>query len=138
MIEWIQGNEAAVWWLIMSGISFVATLIAVPLILIQVPADYFMKVRRERPHMIKRHPAIRITLILLRNLLGYLFMLAGLLMLALPGQGLLTFFVGILLADFPGKDRFIRWLISQGGVHRTIDWLRRKAGREPLILSDYH
>jgi hypothetical protein len=56
-------------------------------------------------------------------------------MLVLPGQGLITLFVGFFLIDFPGKYRFEKWLIRRKAVHRPINWLRRKSGREALELD---
>ena len=53
-------------------------------------------------------------------------------MLVLPGQGLLTIFVALVLLDFPGKLRLERWLIRKPAVRRPIDWIRAKAGREPI------
>ena len=58
--------------------------------------------------------------------------LAGLIMLVVPGQGLLTLAVGLVLVDFPGKYRLERWLVTRPPVWRAINWLRKRAGREPL------
>lgn len=62
-------------------------------------------------------------------------MLAGLAMLALPGQGLLTLLLGFLMIDLPGKYRFEKWLVRRRWVHRPINWMRRSRGREALNLS---
>jgi hypothetical protein len=40
-----------------------------------------------------------------------------------------------MLTDFPGKFRMARWLVSRSAVRTSINWLRRRAGREPLVLS---
>lgn len=138
MLEWIQanGHDAAMLWLAVSLVTFVGTLVAMPLILIWIPEDYFLKSRRERPKLIERHPVVRVSLTIVRNLIGYLLILAGLVMLALPGQGLLTIFVGTLLINFPGRDRAIRWLLGRGRIHHTVDWLRKKAGKKPLLLHE--
>jgi len=42
LIEWFQANDTVLWWL--GGISlvtFVGTLIAVPIVVIRIPSDYF-------------------------------------------------------------------------------------------------
>jgi hypothetical protein len=62
-------------------------------------------------------------------------MLAGVAMLVLPGQGLLTLLMGFLLVDFPGKYRLERWLFARPIVRRPINWLRHRAGRVPLQLQ---
>jgi hypothetical protein len=68
----------------------------------------------------------------LKNLLGLVLVLAGIAMMLLPGQGLLTVFVGLLLLEFPGKHRLERRLIGWGPIYRAINRLRRRAGRPPL------
>ena len=56
----------------------------------------------------------------------------GIAMLVLPGQGLLTIVVGIVLLNFPGKYRLERWLATRSPVWRSLNWLRRRAGRPEL------
>jgi hypothetical protein len=67
-----------------------------------------------------------------KNVLGLLLIIAGLVMLLVPGQGLLTVVVGLVLTDFPGKFRLQRWIVSRKSVWRSIQWLRKRAGKEPL------
>jgi hypothetical protein len=74
-------------------------------------------------------------LVIAKNLLGYIFVLAGILMLMLPGQGVLTILIGIMLLNFPGKYELERWIVSHGSVFRSINWIRRHAGRTPLVLE---
>lgn len=73
----------------------------------------------------------------LRNLLGLLLILLGVVMLVLPGQGLLTLLVGISMLDFPKRKRELeRRLISRPPVLATINRLRHRAGRPPLRLPE--
>ena len=75
---------------------------------------------------------VRCVVLLIKNLLGFVFILLGLAMLVLPGQGLLTLLIGVLLLNVPGKYRFERWLIQQPSVNKAVSWLRQRAGRRPL------
>lgn len=70
-----------------------------------------------------------------KNLLGYALVMAGIAMLVLPGQGMLTILVGILFLDFPGKYWFERWVVARSPVLQSINWLRRRAGHPPLLLQ---
>lgn len=63
------------------------------------------------------------------------FLLFGALMLVLPGQGILTILISITLLDFHGKFRLQRWVVSRPGVLDSINWLRKRRGRDPLILD---
>lgn len=119
--------------LVLSGVTFLASLIGVPFFLSRMPQDYFS--RRERVTFGIPEPPRRPGLILLRvlrNGLGVLLIVLGLLMLVLPGQGILTLLVGLSLADFPGKHRLERWVIGRPAVFKTINALRRRAGQGPL------
>ena len=71
-----------------------------------------------------------------KNLAGAVLVLAGLAMLVLPGQGLLTIVVGLLFLDFPGKRSLELRLVRHPPVLRTINWLRATAHRPPLQMPD--
>jgi len=62
--------------------------------------------------------------------------LAGIAMLVLPGQGILAILGGIELMDFPGKYRLERWIVSRPAVLRSVNWLRRRMGRPPLVFEE--
>lgn len=111
---------------------FVATLLIAPAMLVRIPPDYFAHPRRPPGRWAHRGRFPRVALLVAKNALGYLFVVAGLAMLALPGQGLLTLILGFLLVDFPGKYRTEKWIVSQPRALRTVNWLRRRRGREPL------
>lgn len=72
---------------------------------------------------------------LFSNLLGAVFVIMGLLMLVLPGQGILTILIGLVLMNFPGKDRLIRYAVSRPRLLSSINSVRRRSGRKPLILE---
>jgi hypothetical protein len=89
--------------------SFVASVVGVPLFLARIPADYFSgRELRARGIPKPERSALQILLLILRNLLGALLVVCGILALVLPGQGVLTILVGVLLMNFPGKRRFER------------------------------
>jgi hypothetical protein len=52
-----------------------------------------------------------------------------------PGQGLLTILIGVMLLDFPGKRRLERWLLRRRGVLAAINKVRARYGRPPLVLD---
>jgi hypothetical protein len=51
-----------------------------------------------------------------------------------PGPGLVLILLGATLVDFPGKRRLTRMLIRRKSIHGTIDWLRARFGKPPLVL----
>jgi len=135
MCNWILDHRTLVWWLgVASGVTFVGTLLVVPLLVARIPTDYFVRKQRRRGPWDDHHPALRWTLVLLKNLLGALLVLAGIAMLIAPGQGVLTILIGVVLLDFPGKFTLERWLIGKGPVNRAVNWMRAKARRPPLMV----
>jgi len=136
MMQWIQGNEAVLWWLAASSaFTFVASLAVVPWLVVRIPRDYFAPDSAHRMPWADRHPVVRLVFVIGKNVFGLLFVAAGLLMLVLPGQGILTIVVGIVLLDFPGKQRILRRVVMQPPVLESINWLRRRSGRGPLIVD---
>jgi hypothetical protein len=134
MLEWLKEHQAILYWT--GGASlllFVATIIAGPAVLLRIPPDYFAHDRRPPTRRANGHPALRLAVRIGKNILGYLLILAGLAMLVLPGQGLLTILIGFLMIDFPGKYRAEKWLVSRARIFSAINWLRTRRQRPPLI-----
>ncbi|MEX2500241.1 MAG: PGPGW domain-containing protein [Wenzhouxiangellaceae bacterium] len=137
MIEWVHANEGLVWALfVISVFTFVVTLLLGPILIVRVPHDYFSHERRHPVVLTRRHPVVRGALLVLRNTLAVILLIGGLAMLVLPGQGLLTIVAALVVADFPGKYRLERWIVSRRSIRNTINWLRRRAGRMPLVIDD--
>jgi len=131
--SWIS-KEMWVGLIMFSVIAFVGTLIAIPAILIRLPPDYF-KNHHHKPWFANHHPVIRTLGLLVKNLVGIIFLLAGIAMLFLPGQGLLTMLLGILFIDFPGKHRLEQKLIQHPPILKAINTFREKAGKPPFTFD---
>ncbi|MCB2180681.1 MAG: hypothetical protein KQH63_01475 [Desulfobulbaceae bacterium] len=135
MLEFFYTNETIILWSAAVSIcTFFGSLLLVPYLVVQIPSNYFLQNRRPRASWTAHYPIIRLILLVFKNLLGYALLFIGLLMLVLPGQGLLTIVIAVMLMDFPGKYRFERWLATRRPVLRSINWLRKRAERDPLIF----
>jgi hypothetical protein len=132
----VIAHQTLIWWLAgTSALAFVGTLIVVPLLLVRLPTDYFCHGKRHPAPWAHHHPIIRGILLVGKNMLGALFLMAGFAMLFLPGQGLLTMVMGIVLLDLPVKYRLERWLIARRPILHGINWLRQRAGKPRLIVG---
>lgn len=120
---------------LVSAVMFVGTLLAIPWAVARLPVDYFVGPRRSLQPS-SRHPVLAFARRLARNTLGVVLVLAGVAMLVLPGQGILTMLLGVALVDFPGKRRFEQRLLRQRHVRKSLQWLRKRAGRDPLEFED--
>jgi hypothetical protein len=114
--------------------TLVVSLVVVVSVLLRLSADYFT--RGPRPFLSGTHPALRIALIVFKNLAGVVIIAVGVVLSipGVPGQGFITIFLGLLLVDFPGKFRLERSIIRRPFVHGFINRLRRRYGRPPLLV----
>jgi hypothetical protein len=135
VLDWIRGHGAL---LIALGVLSVGTLVGsallLPWIIVRAPTDYFTRNHAHVPWSDK-HPAVRLILIAGKNVLGFMLVLAGILMLVLPGQGILTIIAGMALMDFPGRHEVVRRLAAQPPILRSMNWIRRRAGQAPLSVG---
>jgi hypothetical protein len=113
--------------------SAVVSLVAVAVVLSRLPADYFVNPEARRP--VDRHPVLKVVLVTLRNLLGWFLIVLGILLSfpGIPGQGLLTILMGVMLVDFPGKHAAERWLLTRRGVLTAVNSLRARLRKPPLL-----
>jgi uncharacterized membrane protein YphA (DoxX/SURF4 family) len=95
----------------------------------RLPHDYFNQSHRAVWRFSLGAPWYALVLAGLKNLVGALLVLLGLLMLITPGQGILTLLVGLLLMNFPGKYQLECWLVRRPGVLKALNWLRRRNGQ---------
>lgn len=119
---------------VLSAITFLVSLVLIPILVARMPTDYFRDRRRSPALWVTRHPAVRWSLLVGKNLAGAVLLIGGLTMLLLPGQGLLTILMGLVLINYPGKRRLERYLVTRPPILRGVNWLRRRGGRPPLQL----
>ncbi|HEX6950222.1 MAG TPA: PGPGW domain-containing protein [Nitrospira sp.] len=136
-VQQYVSTDTLIWLAALSVVFFIGTLIAIPFILVRLPPDYF-DVRVPRPWMQDHHPVLRVVGHIVKNAVGAVFLLAGFLMLFLPGQGVLTMLIGISMLDFPGKRKLEAKLIGQPTVLNVINHMRKKRGKPPLVLAPDH
>ena len=137
VLTWMREYQGLLEWL--GGLSllmFVVTLVVFPLVIIYLPEDYFVRDRRDPARQTRRHPAVWLVLTILKNILGVVLVAAGLVMVALPGQGLLTMLIGLTLVNFPGKFALERRIVSRPSVAKTLNRIRDVAGRPRLELPE--
>ena len=135
--DWIRAHEALLWWLgAGSVLMFIGSLVLIPFVLAMLPADYFSHQARPRHRWAAKHPLAWIVYLVIKNVFGVLLVALGLLLLLLPGQGLLSILAGIILMNIPGKFRLVRWIVRRPTVQSSINWLRRIANRPPLVMDE--
>lgn len=137
ILSWVREYQSLLEWLAgLSLLMFVVTLVVFPLVIIFLPEDYFVRDQRDPAHHQRQHPALWLTLTILKNILGVVLIVVGIAMLVLPGQGLLAVLLGATLVNFPGKYALERRLVTRPAVARTLNRIRKSAGRNQLKLPE--
>ena len=113
--------------------SFVVSILFCTLVIAYLPSDYFLSKRQLR-HI--RQPIFRIGLKCIKNLFAVLLVIVGIIQIPLPGQGVLTILIGVIISDIPGKRKLERRIISSPVVLATANSIRSRFKRPMLLLDE--
>jgi hypothetical protein len=126
--------QQEIWLLgIASAAMLVISAIVIPFLIVRLPADFYVENDHPR-HLFQDRPLVRISFLTVKNSIGAVLLIAGILMLVLPGQGILTILAALALLDFPGKRTMEMRILHRPAILKSVNWLRKRAGREPLAF----
>ena len=117
-----------------SLVLFIVSIAVIPWLITKIPSDYFSNERHPSSYTKTRHPVVWI-LSVIKNISGCILIVLGVVMLALPGQGLLTILIGLFLTNFPGKYKLECKLVAMPRVLHSLNWIRAKASKPPLVVG---
>ena len=120
---------------ISSFVILVISALSIGFFIKKIPYDYFLNNERGITNYKNNSPIFWIIILVLKNIIGYCLILGGILMLVLPGQGLLTILVGLMLSDYPGKFKLEKRIIKTKLILKTINWYRAKSNIQPIIFD---
>ena len=121
-----------VWLGSLSFIIFIFSLLTIKWLVALIPSDYFIK--KNNSEFRSNYPIFWLVSIIIKILVGYTLIVGGILMLVLPGHGLFTIFVGLMLSNYPGKFYIERKFIAIPSVLRAINWLRKKSNTRSIKI----
>jgi UPF0716 family protein affecting phage T7 exclusion len=73
--------------------------------------------------------------VIAKNIAGGILVIAGIIMLIGPGQGILTILIGLVLMDIPGKRPLEAKLIKRPTVLSAVNKFRARYGKMPLEVD---
>ncbi len=111
---------------------FLLSIVLVAAVIAKLPADYFLASHEHHFVDPRRYPNLHWFCRVFRNVIGIVLVVAGIAMLVLPGQGILTIVIGIMLMDFPAKHHFLQKLVSKAVVRKSLNLIRQKLGKPPF------
>ena len=119
----------------LSVVATVGGVVVVGTVLVKLPPAYFVAPAVRQP-LGTTHSLVRWTVVFLKNLLGAALVVLGLIMSVpgIPGPGIITIVIGLMLLDFAEKRRWSRWVMSRRPILRAANNLRRKYGKPPFSM----
>ncbi len=131
--EFIVNNKIYIVWLgTFSLIIFIFSLLSLKWLVSFIPYDYFTN---NSPSKLKSEFfLIWIMLMIVKNIIGYILIVGGILMLVLPGQGLFTILIGLMLSNYPGKFYIEKRFIAIPSILKMINWLRKKTNTPKIKI----
>jgi H+/Cl- antiporter ClcA len=141
-MEWLtQFWESLTWGRILLGavlivVSFVVSTFIVSVIMVKIPANYFHS-DYEHHFLTDKHPILRWTVIVIKNIVGVILILLGIVMMfpGVPGPGVLTVLIGLILIDLPGKRKIEALIINRPAILNAVNNLRTRYHKEPLLID---
>ena len=121
-----------VWVGTLSLIIFVFSLLSIKWLVALIPSNYF--INQNNSKFKSNYPMLWLISVIIKNLIGYTLIIGGMLMLVLPGQGLFTILIGLMLSNYPGKFYIEKKFIAIPNILKTINWLRKKSNKPPLKI----
>jgi len=128
-----QYGSILTWLGIISTCTFFLSLLIIPWIVYKLDSKFFIHLHEHKKRE-DEHPVMFIILKGLRYFLGTALLLAGILMIFLPGQGILTIILGLSLLDFPGKRALIDGILKFPSIQKALNWIRAKGHKEPFLF----
>lgn len=126
-------KNVIIWFGSISLFVFLFSLLSIKWLVALIPEDYFITKRVSK--IKSQNPLIWYLILILKNLVGYSLILGGVVMLILPGQGLFTIIIGLMLSNYPGKYSIEKKFIAIPTILKSINWLRGKSNKPPLKVS---
>lgn len=140
IFDWLaEFWRALTWeWILLSlgllVVSFLASTALVAFVMVKIPQNYFSS-HYQQDFLPNSSWFTRWGVVAVKNLVGVIIVLAGIVMLVGPGPGLLTILIGSIMIDIPGKRPFEARLLKQPTILSAANNLRARYGKPPLIMD---
>jgi hypothetical protein len=142
MMEWLSGFWASITLTkVLVGVatfifSFAVSAISVGFVMVKIPENYFSS-HYVQDFMPGKPWLVRWSAVIIKNLLGVFLILLGIVLSlpGVPGQGVLTILLGLIMMDIPGKRPLEARIIKRPKVLAAINKLRARYSKPPLLLD---
>ena len=134
LLEYTNTYKNFIFWISLVSLTiFIISILSIRWLVLLIPENYFKE--KKNSVLKEKYFLYWIAFKFIKNSLGYLLIIGGILMLVLPGQGILTIFIGMILSDYPGKYNIEKKIIQSSIILRTINSIRKKSGKKSLKFN---
>ena len=116
--------------------SFLISLAAIAIVMVKIPANYFSS--HYKQDFLPDSPwLVRWSAVILKNIFGLLLIALGVVLSlpGVPGQGVLTILLGLIMLDIPGKRPLEAKIIQRPAVLSAVNKLRAKYNKPELQID---
>jgi hypothetical protein len=116
--------------------SLIISFVAIGIVMVKIPENYF-STHYQQDFMPNSPWLVRWGAVLVKNILGVILIIIGIILSlpGVPGQGVLTILLGLIMIDIPGKRPIEAKIIKRPTVLSAVNNLRAKYNKPPLILD---
>src|SRR5262245_34948603 len=113
-------------------VTFTLSLLMVSFVLVKIPPTYF-HIEHNREFMVGKPWLVRWSGLILKNIVGVLLIALGIVLSlpGVPGQGILTILLGLVMLDIPGKRPLEARIVRRPAVLSSINKLRARFNKPP-------
>ncbi len=117
-------------------VSLTVSFIAIAVVMVKIPANYFSTHYRQ-DFLPGSHWTVRWGAVIIKNIFGVFLILLGIVLSlpGIPGQGILTILLGLIMIDIPGKRPLEARIIKRPTVLAAVNRLRERYNKPPLQLD---
>jgi hypothetical protein len=103
---------------------------------VKVPENYFSS-HYQRDFLPDSPFLIRWGAVILKNILGVILVCIGIVLSlpGVPGQGILTILIGLIMIDIPGKRPYEAKIIKRPTILAAVNDLRARYKKPPLVMD---
>ncbi len=117
-------------------VSLLISFAAIGVVMVKIPANYFST--HYKQDFLPDSPwLVRWSAVILKNILGLILIIIGIILSlpGVPGQGILTILLGLIMMDIPGKRPLEAKIIQRPTVLAAVNKLRERYDKPPLQLD---
>ena len=135
------GANFIFWIVLLSTTASIAYFVVITYFITQMDKQYFLRRKVSQgeainqPRLTSMNRSVACVVKIAKIILGIGLLVCGILMLVLPGQGLVTILIGLSMIPFPGKEKMELRILERESVRSTLNWIRIKANKEPFIFD---